>query len=248
MEYSVSDLEKKAKGLRRKVFEFNKETGLKHYGGALSMIEIITALYDVVLQDDDKFILSKGHAAPPYFIKLRERGYNPTISGHPDIDPANGIYCTTGSLGHGLPFGIGMALARKMHDKPGHFYVLMSDGECQEEITWGALMHGAKFNLDNVTAILDCNKVQSSGYVDDILPLGDLERKFQAFDWDVSRINGHRFEEIIPALQKRTVGKPRIIIADTIKGKGVSFMEHSEHWHSESPTEEQWKQGYEELS
>ncbi len=248
MEYNVKKLEARAQRLRKEVFDFAKETGLKHFGGSFSCIELLVALHRAVMQPDDRFILSKGHAAPPLYVLLREQGYTPAISGHPDLDLANGIHATTGSLGHGLPAGIGIAFARKLMDKPGHTYVLMSDGECQEGTTWESLLHGARLGLDNLTAIIDYNKIQSSDRIEHIVPIEPLADKFRAFNWEVGEVNGHAFEEIIPRLNHRGSGTPYIVIAHTVKGKGVSFMQDSAAWHSEAPTGTQWEQAYREVS
>jgi transketolase len=248
MKHSFEELEKHAKNLRRELFDFNPLHGLKHYGGSLSCIDILVGLFDESIEDDDKLILSKGHCAPPYYMLLQERGFNPTISGHPDIDPQNRVFCTTGSLGHGLGFGVGMALNRKILRTAGQIYVLMSEGEFQEGSTWETLMHARKYGLDNITAILDYNKIQSSDFVEKILPFGDLAANCRTFGWKVREVNGHSFPEIVPALTERTKGIPYLIIAHTIKGKGVSFMENSWYWHSESPTPEQIAQAKRELT
>jgi transketolase len=240
-------LVQKAKTLRKQVLQLAYDRGGGHIGGALSIVEILLSLYEKVLKEEDKFILSKGHGCLPYFILLKEKGYNPNIAGHPEIDPENGIYCTTGSLGHGLPTGVGMALARKKTNTPGKIYVLMSDAECQEGTTWESSLLASHYKLDNLTAIVDNNKLQTLGITNEILSLHDLQEKFEAFGWQTSIINGHSFEEIIQSLNQTTENKPRLIIANTTKGKGISFMEGVSKWHTMIPTEEELNQAYKEL-
>ncbi len=237
----------KAKDLRKGVLKMAYDRGGGHIGGALSIIEILISLYKKVLKKEDKFILSKGHGCLPFFILLKEKGYNPNIAGHPEIDIENGINCTTGSLGHGLPTGVGMALARKVKNKLGRIYVLMSDAECQEGTTWESSLLASHYKLDNIIAIIDNNKLQTLGKTEDILSLKDIQKKFEAFGWHTSKINGHSFKEIIQALNETKKNKPRMIIADTIKGKGVSFMEGVSKWHTTIPTEEELNQAYKEL-
>ena len=206
----------------------------------------MVSLYDVVLKPEDKFILSKGHACYPLYVLLREKGYNPRISGHPDYDSENRLEATTGSLGHGLPLGVGMALAKKIKKQNGQIYVLLGCGECQEGTIWESSLIASHHKLNNLTAIVDYNKIQGSAKTNDVLFLGDLNQKFQSFGWHVLEIDGHNFQEIIPALQQPTYEKPKMIIANTIKGKGVSFMENNPDWHG-LPDLKKLKQAYEEL-
>ena len=243
----IKYLEEKAKDLRKKTFDLALQTDLAHFGGSFSIIELLVSLYEVILKKEDKFILSKGHGCPPWYVILKERGFNPHLSGHPDIDPENGIYCTTGSLGHGLPMGIGMAMTRKFKNENGHIYVLMSDGEYQEGTTWESLLIASKYKLDNLTAIIDYNKIQASDFIENVLPLNNLRKKIEAFNWHITEINGHSYHQIIDALSKKELEKPHMIIANTIKGNGISFMENSTDWHSKRPTDEQFKQAYREL-
>ena len=149
------DLTERGKELRKKVIDLGLEKGDAHLGGSFSEIEILIALFDIVLKEEDKFILSKGHACHPLYILLRERGCNPKISGHPDICETEGLFCTTGSLGHGLPIGVGMAFARKKLNKEGKIYVLMGDGECQEGTTWESSLIANHHKLDNLVVIFD---------------------------------------------------------------------------------------------
>lgn len=243
----INKLREKAKKLRRDVLDLALETGEGHLGGSFSEIEILISLYSKILKDDDKFILSKGHACYPLYILLREKGYNPKISGHPDIDEENGLYCTTGSLGHGLPIGVGMALARKILGKKGRIYVLIGDGEIQEGTTWESSLIAVHYKLDNLTVIIDHNKLQALGLIDNIVALGNLKNKFKEFGYNVLEINGHSFPEIIKALKEKPYGKPQMIIAHTIKGKGVSYMENDPKWHARKVTLDEVKEAYKEL-
>lgn len=243
----MKDLEKRARELRKGVLDLASKTGEAHLGGSFSEIEILISLYDVILKENDKFILSKGHAYYPLYLLLKEKGYSPKLAGHPDIDSKNGINCTTGSLGHGLPIGVGMALARKKEGREGRIYVLMSDGECQEGTTWESLQIASHHKLDNIITIIDYNKFQAIDKVEDVCSLGNLRKKFEAFGCEVDEINGHCFNEIINSLKKSSCYKPRVIIADTIKGKGVSYMEGQASWHARMPTEEELKLAYNEL-
>jgi transketolase len=243
----IEVLSGKAKNLRKEVLEFAYEKGHGHIGGSFSIIEILLTLYDEVMSDKDKFILSKGHSCLPYYFILKEKGFNPTISGHPERDPENGIHCTTGSLGHGLPMGIGMAMARKMKNEEGNFYVLVGDAECQEGTIWESCLIASHHKLDNLTLIVDNNNLQTLGKTSDILSLGDIEKKFESFGCEVLSVDGHSFEELKNAFDKKTEGKPKVIIANTTKGKGVSYMENVSKWHTVVPNEEELNQAREEL-
>jgi transketolase len=243
----MKKLELKAKKLRKGVLDLALETKEVHLGGCFSEIELLISLYDRIMKENDKFILSKGHCGHPLYLLLREKGYNPKISTHPDIDVKNGIYCTTGSLGHGLPIGVGMALARKIQKKAGIIYVLMGDGECQEGTTWESLLIASKHELDNLRVIIDYNKVQALDKLEDTLPLRDLTAKCRAFNCDVSEIDGHSFTEIISAFNKGYYKKPGVIIANTIKGKGVGYMEGNPEWHGRKATPERLEEAYREL-
>ena len=242
----MENLEKKAKELRLKTLDLALKTGEGHLGGSFSEIELLLALYEKILKKEDKFILSKGHAYGPFCIILQEKGYNPKITGHPDLDEENGIYATTGSLGHGLPIAVGMALARKLKKQNGNIYVLMSDGECQEGTTWESSDIAAYYKLNNLIAIVDHNKIQALDEIKNVSLL-NLKNKFIEFGWYVSEIDGHNFNEIIGSLSKKIEGKPHMLIANTIKGKGVSYMENNPQWHARKPTLEELKGAYEEL-
>jgi len=229
-----NDLRLMSKKLRQDTFNAFVEHGEAHLGGSFSMIEMLIALYEIILKQDDKFILSKAHASFPLCILLKEKGYDLPLKTHLEIDPDNGVYCTTGSLGHGLPIATGMALARKLLKLPGKIYVMISDGECQEGTTWESLLIGAKHCLDNLVVLVDYNKIQALDTLDNALPLDNLSAKFKSFNWDCLEINdGHSFAELIPAMkQAKTKGKPRIIIVHTIKGKGIKPFENDPAWHA----------------
>jgi|TARA_B100001971_G_C18046118_1_gene460305 transketolase len=224
----------KATKLRRDTFIAFIEHGEAHLGGSFSMIEILIALYEETMQEEDKFILSKAHASFPLCLLLKEKGYNPTLSTHLEIEPENGIHCTTGSLGHGLPMGTGMAMARKLQKKPGKIYVMISDGECQEGTTWESLLIGARHRLDNLIVLIDYNRIQALTTLEEGLPLDHLGSKFKAFNWESTEVvDGHSFEELIPALRENCVeGKPRAVVVHTTKGKGIQAFENDPAWHA----------------
>jgi transketolase len=225
------------------------EHGEAHLGGSFSMIEILIALFEEIMVDEDKFILSKAHASFPLCLLLKEKGLHPSMSTHLEIDPDNGIHCTTGSLGHGLPIATGMALARSITNQKGNIYVMMSDGECQEGTTWESLLIGAKHKLHNITVIIDYNKIQALTALSDGLPLDDLALKFRAFNWDCDVIeDGHSFEEIIDVFQRTNNGtNPRSIIANTTKSKGIKSFENDPRWHARKLKGEELEIGKKEL-
>lgn len=245
--YDIKNLEAKAKELRRRVLDLGLEQGESHIGGCFSEVEILVSLYNQIMQEDDKFILSKGHCAHPLYLLLREKNLCPAITTHPDIDEKNQIFCTTGSLGHGLPIATGMAWARKLQCKTGKIYVLMGDGESQEGTIWESIPIAVKHRLDNLVIIIDNNKVQALDRTDDVSPM-DFKSIFTAFGCHTIEVDGHNFEELIPALEQEHNGRPKVIIANTSKGKGVSFMENKPEWHAKVlPNDEEIKLAYEEL-
>jgi transketolase len=176
---------------------------------------------------------------------LKEKGYDLRLATHLELNPENGIHCTTGSLGHGLPIGVGMAMARKMQKKPGKVYVMVSDGECQEGTTWESLLIGAKHKLDNLVVLVDYNGIQALTTLEEGLPLDNLDAKFKAFNWDSREVlDGHSFEELIPVLREGCVeGKPRVVIAHTTKGKGIQTFENDPAWHARKIKGEQLEIG-----
>lgn len=240
-------LNERSKQIRRDAYHLSKANGGYHYGGSFSCAEILLSLYDNVLKPEDKFILSKGHACWVYYVLLKERGLNPKLQGHPTLDEKHGVYCSTGSEGHGFPVGLGMALARKIKKQSGKIYVLVGDGECQEGTTWESLLTASFRKIDNLVIIVDYNKAQGAGYLKDILPIDGLGKVAVTLGWSVSEINGHSFDEIEKALELTNPGKPRLIIANTVKGKGVSFMENKAEWHAKWPGPEDEKQLLEDL-
>ena len=267
---STAELKEMAKKLRRHVITMTATAGSGHPGGSLSAADIITALYFKVLRynpenpqwsDRDRFILSKGHAAPILYAALAEAGYFPVaelatlrkldsrLQGHTDRKFTPGVEMSAGSLGMGLSFAIGVALAARLDSKTYRTYVLLSDGECEEGQTWEAALSAAHFKLDNLTAIVDCNGMQLSGWTRDIMNLEPFTRKWQAFGWHTIDIDGHDFDQILSACQKaeKIKGKPTVIIARTIKGKGVSFMENNVAFHGKAPTWEEAERALKEL-
>jgi len=235
--------------IRKKMIQLALETGHSHIAPALSCIDIIYTLYDDILKSEDRFILSKGHACLALYTVLLEKGLNPDTScGHPDIDVKNGIECTTGSLGHGLPVAVGMAFAKKLKKENGNIYVLTSDGEFEEGTSGESLLLASNYKLDNLVVIIDRNKLQAIDFVDNVLPLGNLKQKFEAFDWNVYEIDGHNVLHIGITLMKISKNnKPSIIIANTVKGKGISFMENKPEWHAKLLNKEEMNVAIREL-
>jgi transketolase len=244
-----NDLILKAKKLRQDTFNTFIEHGEAHIGGAFSMIEMILALYEKVLKEEDKFILSKAHASIPLCLLIKEKGLDVSLTTHLEIDTKNGIYCTTGSLGHGLPIATGMAMARKRLKIQGKIYVMVSDGECQEGTTWESILIGARHCLDNLVVIVDYNKIQALTTLEEGLPLDNLSAKFKAFNWDCVEVSdGHSFEELLPVFKEsNTPEKPRVILVHTIKGKGVKAFEHDPKWHARRIKGEELEIGKKEL-
>jgi transketolase len=231
---NIKKLQKKALRLRQKTFDAFIEKGEAHLGGSFSMIEILLTIYEKYLKKNDKFILSKAHASFPLCILLQEKGFNVRIKTHLEIDEKNGINCTTGSLGHGLPISTGMAFARKKLKKKGKIFVIISDGECQEGTTWESLLIAHKHKLDNLIIIVDYNKLQALDKIEDALPLDNLIKKFSAFNCNCIEVkDGHSFKSLEKAFNQITQsGKPNVIIANTIKGKGIKEFENDTVWHA----------------
>jgi len=269
-DFSMAELGEMAKRLRRHVITMTATAGSGHPGGSLSAADIITALYFKAMHhnpqnpqwpDRDRFILSKGHAAPILYAALAEGGYFPVeelatlrkldsrLQGHTDRNLTPGVEMSAGSLGMGLSFGIGVALAARLDSRDYRTYVLLSDGECDEGQTWEAALSAAHFKLDNLTAIVDYNKIQLSGWTRDIMNLEPFNQKWQAFGWHTTEIDGHDFNQILAALQeaRNTKNKPTVIIAHTVKGKGVSFMENNVKFHGTAPTTEEAQRALKEL-
>ena len=229
----------KAKKLRQDTFKEFVIKGEAHLGGSFSMIEILLYIYEIKKKQNDKFILSKAHASFPLCLLLRSKGYKTKIKTHLEIDQKNGIECTTGSLGHGLPIGAGMAFARKKLKKKGKVYVLISDGECQEGTTWESLLIASKHKLDNLILLIDYNKIQALSKLDDALPLKNLQKKIRAFNWNCINIkNAHSFESLNQSFKKRLLkNRPTAYILNTIKGKGIKEFENDPIWHARKISE-----------
>ena len=231
---SFENLKKKALYLRQKTFLEFILKGEAHLGGSFSMIEILIYLFEKVLNKKDKFILSKSHASFPFCILLKEKGFKPKMTTHLEIDPKNGIYCTTGSLGHGFPISSGMAFAKKIKNEKGKIYVMISDGECQEGTTWETLLISSKHKLNNLVLLIDYNKIQALSKLEDALPLNDLSKKFKSFNWNVLNVkNAHSFRDLDNVFKKiKNQKKPTVIILNTIKGKGIKKFENDPVWHA----------------
>lgn len=268
--YSEEEIARIANRLRRRTVEMVWHAQAGHPGGSLSAADILATLYFRVLridpkrpdwEDRDRFVLSKGHAAPVYYATLMERGYfseellatydeiGSCLQGHPDV-AAPGVDIGSGSLGQGLSVAVGMALGAKLKGKDLRVYALVGDGETQEGQIWEAAMAASKFQLDNLCAILDYNRLQLVGFIDQCMPIDPVAAKWQAFNWHVLEIDGHNVGEIASACEmaKTMKGKPTMIVAHTIKGKGVSFMENSPAWHARAPTEAEKDQALAELA
>jgi transketolase len=268
---STEDLTAVTKRLRRHIVTMIGKAGSGHPGGSLSAVEIATALFwkimrhkpsDPQWRDRDRFILSKGHAAPLLYSVLAECGYFPVselttlrlidsrLQGHADRTATPGVEMSSGSLGQGLSFAIGVALAGRLNARDYRVYALLSDGECDEGQVWEASMAAAQYKLDNLTAIVDNNGIQLSGFNRDIMNVEPLGEKWAAFGWKVFDIDGHDLTQVLDALKKakKVKGRPAVIIAHTVKGKGVSFMENNVDFHGKAPNAEQLEIALKELA
>ena len=267
----IRELESIAKRVRRHSIRMIYQAGSGHPGGSLSGTDVMVALYFHIMKHDpkrpdwtdrDRFVLSKGHAAPALYAVLAESGYFPVeeldtlrkmgsrLQGHPCMGKTPGIEMSTGSLGHGLAAGNGMALAAKLDRKLYRIYVLLGDGEMDVGETWEAMMLASHYKLDNITAYVDRNKLQLDGPTEKIMSLEPLADKWKAFGWHVIEINGHNMKEIIHATNeaKSIKGKPTVVICHTIKGKGVSYMEGTTHFHGKAPNDQEYQQAMKELA
>jgi transketolase len=260
---SIAELKRLATRLRIEIVKMIGAAGSGHPGGSLSEVELLAALYFRVLchnprnpqwADRDRFLLSKGHGCPALYAVLAEAGYidravlgtlrklGSPLQGHPDKRFLPVLEGNTGSLGQGISTGIGMALAARLDKKDWHTFVMVGDGEIQEGQNWEAAMFAAFHKLQNLTVIVDYNHQQLDGFLKDILDPAPLLEKFEAFGWRTLEIDGHDFNQVIPALETARAardGKPTCIVANTIKGKGVSFMENNPEWHGVAPKPEQ---------
>lgn len=235
------------KEFRRKILQLAAESNEGHIASAFSIVETLIAINQFFNQTQDRLILSKGHACLSLYIHLMQQGYHPKITGHPDIDRENGVSCTTGSLGHGLPIATGMALAMKLKDLAGNVYVIMGDGECNEGTLWESLLIATHHNLSNLTIIIDNNRLQAIDLTRNILSMNSLRDKFLAFNCATYEVDGHSVEDISKLLMIPQSTTPKIIIAHTIKGKGLSFMENRAEWHNRIPNSKQMKRADREL-
>lgn len=270
MAINLEMLQEKAKDIRIDIIRQIHSAGSGHPGGSLSAADIITYLYFAEMNidpenpdkaDRDRFVLSKGHAAPALYAALAEKGYFPKetlltlrqmgsiLQGHPDRKKIPGVDMSTGSLGQGVSAAVGMALANKIDGSSARVYAVLGDGELQEGMVWEAAMAAAHYGLSGLTIFIDHNGLQIDGKNEEVITVAPIEDKFRSFGWDVQTIDGHDFEEIAAAVEKaKTVkDRPQAIIAETVKGKGVSFMEDQAGWHGKAPNDEQAAQAVKEL-
>ncbi|MGR3309941.1 MAG: transketolase [Candidatus Brocadiales bacterium] len=266
----ISELKMRAKIIRKHTIRIIAKAGSGHPGGSLSATDLIVALYYGKLNHDpnrpdwldrDRFVLSKGHGCPALYATMAERGYfqvseldtlrqfGSILQGHPDMKRTPGIEISSGSLGQGLSVGIGMALAGRIDGKGYRVYVMLGDGEIEEGQIWEAAMAAGHYKLDNICAIVDNNGLQIDGPIKDIMSAEPIPDKWRAFGWHVIEINGHNFQQILNAYDEAeaTKGMPTAIIAKTIKGKGVSFMENQVEWHGKAPNPQEAEKALAEL-
>lgn len=263
-------LKNHAKNIRINSLKMIASANSGHPGGSLSIADILTVLYFEKMNIDptkpdmdnrDRFVLSKGHAAPGLYATLCERGYiccehmeclrqvNAMLQGHPDMKGTPGVDMTTGSLGQGLSAAVGMAMASKHMKNPFYVYSIIGDGECQEGQIWEGAMAAAHYKLNNLITFLDHNGLQIDGKNEDVMGIDPIDEKFAAFGWNIIKIDGHNLDEISQAIDKAKEEKerPTMIVAKTVKGKGVSFMENNAGWHGQAPTAAQLEQAIEEI-
>jgi transketolase len=256
--------------VRRHIIDavYNASSG--HPGGSLGIADILTVLYNEVLNIDpsnpkmenrDRFVLSKGHCSPALYGILAEKGYFPKeeilkfrkidsyLQGHPDSKKVPGVDASTGSLGHGISVACGMAISAKLDKKDFRVYTVLGDGELEEGQVWEAAMFAAHYKLDNLIAFVDFNGLQIDGDITKVMSPLPIDEKFKAFGWNVLYIDAHNYEQIISAIEEAKLfkGKPTMILATSIKGKGVSFMEGQASWHGSAPNKEQYEQAVAEL-
>ena len=267
---TTQELANVCRQVRRDIINMTANAGSGHPGGSLSAVEMLTSVFYTQMrvdpknpdwEDRDRFVLSKGHAAPCYYAVLAEMGFiskeeftnfrqlHSILQGHPDAKKVPGVDASTGSLGQGVSIAVGMALGAKKLGKDTKVFVLCGDGECQEGQIWEAFMSAAHYKLDNLTVLIDNNGLQIDGSNDEVMSLGDLPAKLRAFGFETIEVaDGNDLEQVLSALNAPAVpGKPKCIIARTVKGKGVSFMENQVGWHGKAPNEEQRAQALKEL-
>lgn len=266
----VGYLRQKACELREHIIDMIHVAKSGHPGGSLSIADVVTALYFDELKIDpehpmraerDRVILSKGHCCPVIYGVLAMKGFfkveelqtlrkmGSILQGHPDMKKVPGLDMTSGSLGQGLSVGVGMAIGAKALDIDSRVYVILGDGELNEGQVWEAAMSAAKFKLDNLTAIVDCNNLQVDGFCQDIMPIEPIDKKWEAFGWHVIKIDGHDMEQILAAFAtaRKNIDAPTCILAETVKGKGISFMENVCEWHGMAPDDNQCLLAFREL-
>ena len=262
------NLNQKAKQLRADILRMLYTCQSGHPGGSLSCVEILLALYYKVArvdpknpdwEDRDRIVLSKGHACPALYAVLADKGYFPRedlwtlrqlgshLQGHPDMRKTRGVDCNTGSLGQGVAIAMGMAMAAKYKKKDYRVYAITGDGESQEGLVWEAAMAAAHYKLDNYTVLLDHNRLQIDGSNDQVMSLGDIVAKYKAFGFECFKVDGHDIDAIVKALQAPVSGKPKFICCETVKGKGVSFMEDNFGWHGKAPNKDEYTAAMKEL-
>lgn len=266
----VNELAQIAKNIRRDIIEEIYDAQSGHPGGSLSIADIMTVLYFYEMNVDpqnpkyenrDRLVLSKGHCAPALYATLANRGFfnkkelstlrkiDSNLQGHPDMNKVPGVDMTTGSLGQGISVATGMAMAGKLDNKPYRVYCIMGDGEIEEGQVWEASMSAVKYKLDNLCIIVDNNNLQIDGTIEDVMSSYPIDKKFKSFGFQIINIDGHNYQEIIDAFDvaRNIKEKPVCIIAKTIKGKGISYMENKIEWHGKAPNEEQYKEAIKEL-
>lgn len=266
----IKKLERKAAEIRMAVIDMVYEAGTGHTGSSLSNTDILTVLFYEVMKNDpanpnweerDRYIQSKGHAVESYWAVLADKGYfpkeelktfskfNTRLIGHPN-NKVPGVEMNTGALGHGLSISVGMALAAKMDYKDYRVFTLMGDGELAEGSVWEAAMAASQYKLDNLVGIVDRNRLQITGSTDDVMSNEPLDKKWESFGWDVIEVDGNDIAELVQVFHSipKTEGKPTIILANTIKGKGISFAENEAGWHHHVPSQEEYELAMKELS
>lgn len=267
----IDDVAGKARLIRRDIIEMLARAGSGHTGGSLSAADIVASLYFWAMnvdparpawEDRDRFVLSKGHAAPVLYAALAEKGFFPRawldslrklgspLQGHPDRLKVPGVEASTGSLGQGISWAVGMALAGKMDRKDYRVYALLGDGELEEGMVWEAAMAAAQYRLDNLLAFVDYNGLQIDGRLKDVMSPEPVADKFKAFGWEAMEIDGHNIGQIMQAINRarEVKGRPAVIVAHTVKGKGCSFMEDRAEWHGVAPKPEEAERAISELN
>ncbi|MCL7749916.1 transketolase [Halalkalibacter alkaliphilus] len=266
----ILQLKRKATEIRMELLKMIYESGAGHTGGSLSITDILTVLYYKIMNIDptnptwehrDRYVQSKGHAVESYWAILADKGffqkeelktfsqYNSRLIGHPN-NKVPGVEMNTGALGHGLSISVGMALAAKMDGKSYKVYTLMGDGEQAEGSVWEGAMAASQYKLDNLVAIIDRNNLQITGNTEDVMSIEPLGSKWRSFGWEVVEVDGNDIEQLVHTFSKlpQTVGKPTMVIANTVKGKGISIAENQVGWHHRVPTKEEYELAVEELS